>query len=268
MCHAQHQERKVLVYNIGFGGLTAGIGSIINTPKGQNWKKNFVRSFWQGCIGGTLHYTGKKTVFLINKNENLAAAWPAKLQHAAGSSIIENAATNQPFLQNWNIDVWPVRVDYSFKDNGVKVRFLPSTIYSVIAAAVNHARFDTKSTLLTGVLVFKVSNGIQGYYPGTSYARGMIYSDDSDKYSTIAHEYIHGFQYSEYIVFSTWLHPWSNNIKPDGLKRFYENYVYADFPYHYLFYSVEGLHPFRYFYRNFFEFEAERFSTNSYVPVH
>src|SRR4051812_38961254 len=78
-CYGQHQERKVVVYNIGFGGLTAGIGSIINTPKGENWKKNFVRSFWQGCVGGTLHYTGKKTVFLINKNESLAMAWPAKL---------------------------------------------------------------------------------------------------------------------------------------------------------------------------------------------
>lgn len=61
---AEHQERTVFVYNAAFGGITSGIGGIINRPKEVNWKKAFLKGLWQGGIGGLLNYTGKKTLYL------------------------------------------------------------------------------------------------------------------------------------------------------------------------------------------------------------
>ena len=60
---AQHQEQTVFFYNVAFGGITSGIGAIINKPKEVNWKKAFLKGFWQGDIGGLLNYTGKKTLY-------------------------------------------------------------------------------------------------------------------------------------------------------------------------------------------------------------
>jgi hypothetical protein len=56
----KHQEATLLVYNVVFGGLTGGIGSILNKPKTSSWHRAFVRGFWQGSLGGTLNYTSKK----------------------------------------------------------------------------------------------------------------------------------------------------------------------------------------------------------------
>jgi len=33
---AQHQEQTVFFYNVAFGGITSGIGAIINKPKEVN----------------------------------------------------------------------------------------------------------------------------------------------------------------------------------------------------------------------------------------
>lgn len=39
---AQHQERTVVIYNVALGGITSGIGDVINKPKQANWKKAFL----------------------------------------------------------------------------------------------------------------------------------------------------------------------------------------------------------------------------------
>lgn len=98
-CFAQQQERTVLIYNVGFGGVTSGIGALINKPKGSNWKKTFVKTFWQGSIGGLLNYSSKKTLYLNNQYQNNNFSWPSKILHSAATSIMENAALNEPFLQ-------------------------------------------------------------------------------------------------------------------------------------------------------------------------
>ncbi len=44
--YSQNQERTVLLYNIGLGGITSGIGGIINKPKEISWEKAFIKAFW------------------------------------------------------------------------------------------------------------------------------------------------------------------------------------------------------------------------------
>ena len=267
-CFGQHQERKVLLYNIGFGGITSGVGAVLNKPKGANWKPYFVKGLWQGSIGGALHYGGKKTLYLVNREEELLYAWPAKLLHSAGSSIIENAALNEPFLANWHIDLSPVRFDFS--TNGKKpfrARALPYTLVSYIQG-ISGGRFDLSTTLKTGNLAYRSKYWIPSWSDGVSYGRAFGYIDREGKYGIIAHELVHQLQFSEHQVLNTWLKPLEPKVEGKKIKSFFDKYIYLDLPYFGAIYSLEG-DPLKMGnpYRNFYEFEATRFATNRYVPV-
>jgi hypothetical protein len=271
---AQHQEQTVFVYNIAFGGISSGIGAIINRPKEVNWKKAFLKGFWQGDIGGLLNYTGKKTLYLVNKNQKDIYAWPAKLLHAAGNSIMENAAMYEPFLQNWNIDYGLLRFDFSFgKQRKFKVRLLPEAVVATILAA-KYGRFDLTTSLRTGEIIFKADKKLllpnTPIASGVTFGRAIVYVDTPQSYYTkgriISHEIVHRFQYNEYQIFNTWLNPVAKKIKSKSLQTIFSKYVYPDIPYFFVPYYIIGLHAGPHIYRNFYEFEAKRFATNACVP--
>lgn len=273
MAPAQRQEGTVLLYNACFGGLTSGIGAVINKPNGVNWKQAFVEGAWQGSIGGALNYSGKKMLYLVNKQQQVAYGLPAKLLHAAGTSIIENAALGEPFLQNWSIDYGPVRFDFS--TNGAKklrARFLPASVHSVIMGS-KYNRLDLKATLLTGSIAFANYKGYYfvedgSYYLGKSYGRAIAYMarhNDSTVHETVAHELVHQFQFRDYQIFNTWLKPLETKVKSKVLQTAFSKYVYFDVPYFWIAINIEGSHKYPHYYRNFFEFEAQRFSTNRQV---
>jgi hypothetical protein len=271
---AQHQEQTVFVYNIAFGGISSGIGAIINRPKEVNWKKAFLKGFWQGDIGGLLNYTGKKTLYLVNKNQKDIYAWPAKLLHAAGNSIMENAAMYEPFLQNWNIDYGLLRFDFSFgKQRKFKVRLLPEAVVATILAA-KYGRFDLTTSLRTGEIIFKADKELvlpnTPIASGVTFGRAIVYVDAPQSYYTkgriISHEIVHRFQYNEYQIFNTWLNPVAKKIKSKSLQTIFSKYVYPDIPYFFVPYYIIGLHAGPHIYRNFYEFEAKRFATNACVP--
>jgi hypothetical protein len=271
---AQHQEQAVFVYNVAFGGITSGIGAIINKPKEVNWKKAFLKGFWQGDIGGLLNYSGKKTLYLVNRNQKDIYAWPAKLLHAAGSSIMENAALNAPFLQNWNIDYGLVRFDFSFdKQRKFKVRLLPEAVVATIIA-VKYGKFDLGTSLRTGEIIFKDDRVLDlpnaPLASGVTFGRVIVYVDTPQSYYTkdriLSHEIVHRYQYNEYQIFNTWLNPVARKIKSKSLQSIFSKYVYLDIPYFFVPYYINGRHADPHYYRNFYEFEADRFATNAYVP--
>lgn len=43
----RNRELALAAYNVGFGGLTAGIGAVINKPKGQPFHKAFFKDFFR-----------------------------------------------------------------------------------------------------------------------------------------------------------------------------------------------------------------------------
>ena len=271
---AQHQERTLFVYNIAFGGISSGIGAIINRPKEVNWKKAFLKGFWQGDIGGLLNYTGKKTLYLVNKNQKDIYAWPAKLLHASGNSIMENAAMYEPFLQNWNIDYGFLRFDFSFgTQRKFKVRLLPDAVLATILAD-EYGRFDLATSLRTGEIIFKSHKELDlpntPVASGVTFGRAIVYVDTPQTHYTkgriIAHEIVHRFQYNEYQIFNTWLNPVAKKVKSKSLQTIFSKYIYEDIPYLFVPYYIIGLHAGPHFYRNFYEFEADRFATNAYVP--
>jgi hypothetical protein len=265
------QEKRVLLYNIGFGGVTSGIGAVINKQKNSNWKEAFVKGFWQGAVGGTLNYSGKKMLYLISKHHETAYALPANILHFAGTSIMENAALGEPFLQNWNFDYGPVRVDFSVNGKKpAKVRFLPMTIFAVIEGSKSN-RLDLKTTLLTGNIAFA---NRKGYYftnngqfnLGLSYGRSFAYMaqhPDTVVYPLIAHELVHQFQFKDYQIFNSWLKPFEKEVNGKLIQKVFSKYIYFDVPYFFAAYTIEGSSS--YYYKNFFEFEAERFATNRFV---
>jgi hypothetical protein len=272
---AQYQERAVFVYNVAFGGFSAGIGSVINKPKEVNWRKAFVRGLWQGSIGGLINYSGKKVLYLVNKNQRDIYAWPAKLLHATGYSIMGNASAYAPFLQNWTIDLGLLRFDFSLASKKLRARLLPEAIVSAIIAA-NYGTFDAGTSLRTGEIIFK-NYGLlnlpiqESKSPGVTFGRSIVYTYGPQSYYTkdriLSHELLHRFQYNEYQVFNTWLRPIYKKTKSKIVQKIFSEYVYADIPYFFLpYYAIYGVHPGQHYYRNFYEFEAERFSTNTYVP--
>ncbi|MGH2649242.1 MAG: hypothetical protein ACRDE8_16800, partial [Ginsengibacter sp.] len=252
----------------------SGIGAIINKPKEVKWEKAFFKGMWRGSIGGLLNYSGKKILYLVNKNQEDMYTWPAKILHAAGSSIMENAALNAPFLQNWNIDYGLVRFDFSFGVQGkFKVRLLPEAVVATIIAT-RYGRFDIGSSLRTGEIIFK-SNKILDLpnaplASGVTFGRAIVYVDNPQNNYTkdriLSHELVHRYQYNEYQVFNTWLSPPAEKIKSKSLQTIFSKYVYADIPYLFLPYYINGRHADPHYYRNFYEFEADRFATNAYVP--
>lgn len=267
----QSQQQDLLIYNIGLGGISSGIGAVINKPKNCNWKKVFLKGLWQGSVGGVLNYSSKKTLYLINRKNELMYAWPAKILHAAGLSIMENASLNEPFLQNWNIDYGPMRFDFSINGKKkCKVRFLPATIVSVIYAA-NTAKFDLKKTLKTGNLIFENSENAyvtyrNGYFRGFSAGRAIAIGEKwKGSNQVIAHEIVHQFQYGDFQILNTWLKPFEKKIKSKPLYKIFENYIYFDMPYFGGLYKLAGKFSYPHYYKNFFEFEAQRFSTNMFV---
>jgi hypothetical protein len=268
LLYSQHQERKVIIYNIGFGGIASGIGAVINKKDNESWKKTFFRGFWQGSIGGMLNYSSKKTAGLISENKSLAYGLPARILSSAGNSIIQNAAANEPFLQNWNFEFGILRFDYFGKaEHKFRVRVLPVAVIAS-AAALSKGKFDASTTLLTGVMSFISRDSIRterGKYDGVNYGRAFVYYDSLQKYHVVSHEITHDYQYREYLVFNSLLKPTVSKIKNQRVKNFFTKYMYSDIPYFGLAYMLEGMGSGPEFFRNYFEFEAERIASGKYV---
>lgn len=272
-----NQDAALFAYNVGFGALTAGVGAVINKHKGEPWGRTFLRGASQGCLGGALQYAGKKLTYQIVKQQSYWYGWPAKLVHAAGASIVDNAAYNRPFGQSWSLDIGPARLDLNLNNaQPFNVRFNVATIADVVQAS-QKGSFNFKQSLQTGFMIY-TSNGtfmMQGIKSsGYSFSRSLIYDSKPTKdntsefmHQTVAHEMVHLMQYREYLVFNTWVSPLALKL-PQKWQEPFRRYLYVELPYETFFYTIEGSHSLDRYYRNFFEFEAERFSTNRYVIIH
>ena len=53
-----------------------------------------------------------------------------------------------------------------------------------------------------------------------------------------------------------------NNNYPSVINK----YIYFDFSYFMLFYEMQGRYDSQYYYKNFYELEAEYFATDQYIP--
>jgi len=266
------QRTKFALYNVGFNGLASGIGAVINKDEGQRWQQAFWKGIGQGALGGLMMHSGKALTYQIYKQENLLYAWPSHLVHAAGASIVQNAANNRNFWEQWHINLWLLRLDYAVEDKKFQARVFPSGLYGYFMLEAD-GRLNFRRSLATGLLYFDYDD--YTFYDGRSQATSIIVGLDesiygrAEYYSLAAHEVAHSLQYEGFVylnpLFSeldkTWKekHQWYQN-----LSRF----IYFDLNGLYflgIYHLIEGGFDNPCYWQNFYEKEAEHYSHLRFV---
>ncbi len=304
------QEATMFVYNCGLGGITAGVGAVINKRKQEHTMSTFWRGFKYGALGGLLNYGSKRMDYLITKytdypfkcpNNNtsndaaLLWAWPSKIIHSVGTSIIENAAANKPdVFQDYNMPIGFINLSVSVKNKiVVRPQLMPFAFGAFLSVLFNITTinnspclnekniFKLKESLLLGTPYFsRKSEAINSNVDYNKYAKfgginpyNTIIIDshyDSSNYAghMKAHELIHSLQQEEYLVFNQYLNKSYNKLINRNHKatKLMEKYIYFDVPYFGLFYSLMPFKPNKEdYFETFYEVEAEHFATNRYI---
>ena len=264
------QEIGLAVYNIGFGGAVSGIGSVINKKPEETVGKAFLRGFKWGCVGGSFTYLGKKFSSLINSQKQILYAWPSKLVHDFGTSIIVNSAKNTGVFDSYRTQIGFVRFDISIKGHiKVKPRVMPFALGSFIYGSFT-GKLDFNKTVLIGTPTFIGDTSF--FRSGFLGAAGLnaIYMLDTSRfylYHMLAHEHIHVLQESQYFSLAVWLTPSDKKFKKESNLTLYgrvSKYIYLDIPFQRI-PRIFMNYPLRCYYRNYLELEAEHFATNSFI---
>ncbi len=264
---AQNIEAKVISYNVLVGGISAGIGALINKKKDQKWHKVFAKGFIVGMGGGALVYAGKKINIMVAKKQELGYAWVSRAVFSAGNSIVENGAANRDFWSQWHYDVGFVRLE--LKTNGpvsLTPRFMPSTFGGIVFMAVNSNRFDLNTSLRSGSVTFR-TNRIR-YAPtlmASTSSNGFLFVDTLNNsqhfYDTYAHEMVHAFQFQEFSGVNNYFIPLSDKWKTNSTTfRKISKWIYFDLNYELMlgnYFIVQGGFRGQLYCRNYLENEAE-----------
>lgn len=264
---SQNIEPRIIAYNALAGGLSGGIGALINKKKEQKWHQAFAKGFVVGLGGGLVSYSGKKLNKAIAKNQNLSYAWMARAVFSAGNSIIENAAANRHFWAQWHYDIGFIRLE--IKTDGpfsFTPRFMPSTFGGIVFMAANSQSFDVSTSLRSGSLTFRTDR--IRYAPtlmASTASNGFLFVDTlragPNFYSTYAHEMVHAFQFQEFSGVNTWFNPVAQKWKTNS-TRFTQlsKWIYFDFNYELMlgnYFLIQGGYRGQSYCRNYLENEAE-----------
>lgn len=279
------QEVGLAIYNCGLGGITSGVGAVINKKKNEKPLRVFWRGFKYGTIGGFFNYTGKKITHLIsfskdsfldvNNNAALLWGWPAKIIHSVGSSIMENAAANkEKIFSHYNIQIGFINLSIDLKNHiSVTPQLMPLSFLEFTSSTIRlGSRLKFKESILLGTPYF-ITNDNTSYFESAdaeAVTNCIIVKSwaASTRFSglILAHEYVHVLQQREYFVFNQYLRKAFYNIinQDKPIVKLINKHMYPDIPYLYFFYSIMQ-QPRETYYKNIFELEAEHFATNSYI---
>jgi hypothetical protein len=266
---AQNIEAKIIAYNTLVGGLSGGIGAVINKKKDQKWHKAFAKGFIIGIGGGAIVYGGKKLNVLVAQKQNLGYCWLSRAVFSAGNSIIENAAANRDFWSRWHYDVGFIRLEFEVKSFTFMPRFMPSTFGGIIFMAAN-GNFDYRTTLRSGTFTFRTNNfWFAPSLIASTASNGFLITDKLTKgklfYDTYAHEMIHSFQFQELSGCNNFFNPLSDKWKSKSstFKKI-SKWVYGDINYELMlvnYFLIQRGHVSKLYCGNFLENEAEFLST-------
>jgi len=215
---SQNLEPKILGYNVLIGGLTGGIGALINKKKDQKWHKAFIKGFVIGVGGGAVSYSGKKLNYLVAQKQELGYCWLSRAVFSAGNSIVENAAANRPFWSRWHYDIGFMR--FEVETNGpmsFTPRFMPSAFGGIVFMAVN-GNIDGITTLKSGTLTFRADKvSYASYLSASTASNGFLFINSLNQghqfYDTYAHEMIHAFQFQEFSGVNYFFNPYTEKWK-------------------------------------------------------
>lgn len=282
-----NQEVKLFAANTLFGGVTTGVGALINKQKNEKAFPVFLNGFKYGCLGGALLYAGKKQSALIAQGNVAVGAWGSRLVHNAGASIMENVALHRAPFSHYNLYLGFVRLELDWQQ---RFKAQPKLMPISFAVFLYHiyvikGRFDLGESLKMGTPYFTI-NDADNIYSGTMsrgsmvmneyYNRGYVgannkfYSGSGLINYIKGHENTHGLQMHEHYIFNTYANkPASYVCKKSKVVMSLSKYIYFDFNLMDFSYSLGrayGKSKGGYFY-NPYEFEAERMALNTYFNV-
>lgn len=265
---SQNNKSDLALFNIGFGSLAGGIGSVINKKPGEKTGKVFIKGLWQGALGGTIVHSSKLMLGLNVEKNSYDYFWPSKITNAIGSSIIENASSNKIFYDQFNFHIGFNRIEVFPKRNfHVSYKVMPVYFVMQLYIATN-SKFELDKTIKTGEFIFSNKNinlDYKGYVLGNSMVLNSNFSSDI---ATISHEMTHIYQSYNFMYFNSFIKPIEDKLfKPDTYYQKSKKHIYYD--YHHVF--LYGLYALQYkkgvdYYDNYFEKEAAVYS-NSFIKL-
>ena len=266
------ERTKMAVFNVGVNGLFGGIGSLINKKDADKNFRTFINGFYKGAIGGFMSHVGLSMSHLIQTQENIAYAWPARLVNAMGSSIIQNAAENKKMFERLHFNLYVARLEYFPYQKEFKARFFTSSLYGIISVGSGN-RFDLGKSLKSGILYFESSDGFQlngsSGFSGLAQVSAIGMSSQlsgKDFYDIYAHEVAHIQQFDRKVAGNAFVAKLDQKWK-EGSKSYntLAKYIYLDIngPAFYIAYRIANGNGYC---NNFFEKEAVNYANKRVGP--
>ena len=229
--NSQESRTEMALYNIGLGSISSGIGALINKNEYEKWHEVLLKGMAQGALGGYFIYESKNLIGKIEKEQKWEYGWYGKFVNSAGTSIIENAASNRNFWEKWHLNIGFNRIEFYTKDGfKVKYKIMPVSFILTSTAFISpEAKFEFKRAIQTGEFIF--SNDNPKYKSGaTTFGNLFILSKERlNDHKLFAHEIIHIYQYYDYNFVNTFLNKqrnlWTNSSKT--FKKI-DNILYLD----------------------------------------
>jgi hypothetical protein len=260
---------KFAIVNLGLNGLFGGLGSLINKKDNTSNFKTFTNGFYKGAIGGAISHIGLSMSHLIETQQNIAYAWPARFVNAMGSSIVQNAAEGNRMFERLHFNLFVARLEYHPYHKKFNARLFTSSLYG-IAVVGRGSKFNLGKSLKSGILYFVSDNSFNfsfgsGKGTGQVSSIGMpIYRNEAFSYRLYAEEVAHIQQYDRKVVGNAFVSKLDDKWKKNS--KFYKKlskYIYFDLngPLFWVAYKIENSGK-----CNYFEQEAVNYSNRRVNP--
>jgi|GEM_PF-1089125 len=267
---AQLYEAKSIAYNTLLGGISGGIGAIINKNKTEKISKAFVKGFMIGCGGGALMYSGKKMNMFIARQKNISYAWLSRAVFSAGNSVVENAAANRLWYSQWHYDLGFIR--FEIKTNGgpsVLPRLMPSAFGAFIFTSF-HGHLNAVASFQSGTFIFEnVKIPYATHLVGSTTGNNVLFVDSLHRnalfHEIFAHEMVHTCQFQEFSGINYYFNPLTKKWKDRSHTfKVLSKYIYGDLNYELMlgnYFFVQGGVKRSLYCKNLLENEAEVLTT-------
>lgn len=230
--NAQNSDLEFGLLNVGVSSIIGGVGAVINKEPQQKFGKVLLKGMAQGALGGYVVFESKRMLRSFARTENYAYVWPSKIVNAAGNSIIENAASNQNFWEQWYLNIGFNRFDIYTKDKfRLQYRVMPFSLGTTIYNFITYS-FDASESLKLGTFVFQGKKIINANFNDIAAARdnNIIFLETTSSIESKAHELTHIYQYEQFSGFNIYAKKFSNKLASKSkLYDFYTKYFYTDF---------------------------------------
>ncbi|WP_037321691.1 hypothetical protein [Salegentibacter sp. Hel_I_6] len=272
---AQSNYTEAAIYNIGIGSIFSGIGAVINKKPEEKFGRVLFKGMAQGALGGYLVFESKVIAGRIAKDRDLTYGWPAKFVNSAGTSIIENAASNRNFWEQWNLNIGFNRIEFHTRDRlQVKYRIQPVAFLLTAYTAVQN-KFKPGLSIRVGEFVFSGNNYYNNKnisFRGAAIGTAIILNPETGgfNYNTVSHEMIHVFQYHDFNVLNTYMNkPLQEFSESSGFFKemnkifHYDMNIFIFAGLYKMEHFGDDLQTFDGYYSNYFEREAYLFSSDN-----